>query len=170
MNIVNLTPHPIELYGDDSETLLWSIPPSGTVARVSEVVGADYFTNGMPVPFRTAPTYGEVTGLPDYAAGTFYIVSSMVGQAVCRDDLLSPSNADMVRDAAGRILGTRRLVRWGEKRLWQLVEAVRNAGSISQAAALIEAAGLPDEWLARCILYESDDMVLQAWWDAALNI
>jgi hypothetical protein len=101
MAIVNLTPHAINLVGDNPLT----IAPSGTVARCAvtrQQVGA---VDGIPVN-HTA--FGEVTGLPVARTGTYYIVSALVAQA-CPDraDLLITDDA--VRDDAGRIVGCRAL-------------------------------------------------------------
>jgi hypothetical protein len=49
-------------------------------------------------------TYGDVTGLPEPAPDTIYIVSAMVRMALPdRKDLASP--AGLVRDASGNITG-----------------------------------------------------------------
>lgn len=163
MQIVNLTPQSIDLYNDDG-SLLISFPPSAApAARLTEHLGAEYATGGLP--FRAASTYSAPTGLPDPKPGVLYIVSTMVAQAVDREDLLSPGGAtiDVVRDATGRMVGTKRLIRWGAARLQRLINEVRTADS-TYAASEIVAAEVADEWLAHCLLYGSIAQIWDAWW------
>ncbi len=49
-NLVNLTPHDINLFAPDGATLLRTIPASGMVARVSSTPGAAQTVDGIPVP------------------------------------------------------------------------------------------------------------------------
>ena len=105
MRLVNLTPHTVVLHLADGTTE--TIPPSGTVARVSQVATRVGTVAGVPV-VTTRP--GPVTGLPafDYDDGAGYIVSALVRLALPeRIDLFSP--ADLVRDAAGNVVGCRAL-------------------------------------------------------------
>ena len=56
----------------------------------------------------TRTVFGEPEGLPAYEEGTFYIVSQIVKSALpYRTDLLVP--AEMVRDAAGNVVGCKSL-------------------------------------------------------------
>jgi len=112
MKVINLTPHDIVVVGDDG-TEIRRYPASGQVARVGsrvEIVGE---LDGVPVAKHQ---YGEVEGLPAPEPGTVYLVSLVVGQALAgtRDDLYGPdtSPAGAVRDAEGRIIGTKRLVKY----------------------------------------------------------
>jgi hypothetical protein len=101
MAIVNLTPHAINLVGDNPQ----NFPPSGTVARCAVTRQQVGTVDGVPVN-RTV--YGDVTGLPAPQPGTYYIVSALVAQAVPdRTDVLITDDA--VRDDAGRIIGCRAL-------------------------------------------------------------
>ena len=79
MRLVNLTPHVVVLYRADGSTE--TIPPSGTVARVTQETTRVGSVAGVPV-VTTRP--GPVTGLPDFDAddGAGYIVSSMVRLAL----------------------------------------------------------------------------------------
>ena len=106
MNIVNLTPHKIDVlcsYGTIS------IVPSGKIARVAtsdKLVHHVYMMyNGTEVPVSVnQTTFGQVVDLPEPTADTFYIVSRIVKNAVPdRTDVLVPGN--LVRDAAGVIIG-----------------------------------------------------------------
>ena len=54
--------------------------------------------------------YGEVTGLPEYQEGIYYVVSAMVRQALPhRRDLLSPGQ--LIRSESGQPIGCLGLVR-----------------------------------------------------------
>jgi len=96
---VNLTPHAVNLPDR-------TIEASGTLARCAEVSAPVTTVDGIEVIRKT---FGTVTGLPAAEAGTWYIVSMLV-RAACpnRTDLLSPG--DLVRDAAGQIIGCKNLV------------------------------------------------------------
>jgi hypothetical protein len=121
--IVNLTPHPIRIYG-------WDVPdrfepgdhepthviePSGTVARIGEIeLGAQYLRNcDAPVEYVE---YHHVNGLPqpDQLKGgtynTWYVVSlALALAAVDRGDLLVPFRE--VRNPDGTVIGCRSLAR-----------------------------------------------------------
>lgn len=113
--IINLTPHPVTLRAPDGADHTY---PSAGVARVSSTPGtlADI---GLPVPVASATVYGEIAGLPAPVAGTYYIVSALVGAALrssgsARTDVLCPGtgpNDGAIRDDAGRIVAVTRLVR-----------------------------------------------------------
>jgi len=105
MRLVNLTPHAVVLHRADGTTE--SIPPSGTVARVTQVATRVGSVSGVPV-VTTRP--GPVTGLPDFEVddGAGYIVSALVRIALPdRIDLFSPS--ELVRDITGAVVGCRSL-------------------------------------------------------------
>lgn len=97
---VNLTPHDIHIC-NDTGAVIRTIVRSGIIARctiTSQAAGSH-----DDIPLVTAQ-FGEVAGLPDPLPDVFYIVSLLVRQALPeRYDLVSPG--DMVRDAAGQILG-----------------------------------------------------------------
>ena len=68
--------------------------------KVGTIEGVDIYEN----------VYGEVTGLPEYQEGTYYVVSAMVRQALPhRKDLLSPGQ--LIRNEAGQPIGCLGLVR-----------------------------------------------------------
>src|SRR3990172_4028987 len=75
-DIVNCTPHDITLFDADGKTELVTFKAEkGREARVSETdesFGARY---GVELKKRT---YGSIVGLPEPAAGTYYIVSLIV--------------------------------------------------------------------------------------------
>ena len=68
--------------------------------KVGTIEGVDIYEN----------VYGEVTGLPEYVEGVFYVVSAMVRQALPeRKDLLSPGQ--LIRNEEGQPIGCLGLVR-----------------------------------------------------------
>ena len=99
--LINLTPHAVTIGN-------LTVPPSGTVARVSvsrRQVGVIPLEDGTTVP-AFVPSFGEVTDLPDHQNGVILIVSAMVRShpAIARRlDVASPGT--LVRDADGRIVG-----------------------------------------------------------------
>lgn len=106
MRIINLTPHVVNVYSNDSEIpfFLESFQSEGT-ARVS-VVKARRATLGL-IPVFT-PKYGKVENLPDQSDGIFYIVSAMVRQALPdRYDIFSPG--ELIRDSSGQPMGCKGL-------------------------------------------------------------
>ena len=109
MNIVNLTPHALNLMPGGPTGPVVTIPPSGQVARCAvDRVQVDTVTvDGVSVPVNCS-LFGMVTGLPDPQPDTIYVVSTLVAQAVpYRQDVLIVDNA--VRDDQGRIIGARAL-------------------------------------------------------------
>ena len=111
MKIVNLTPHAIVVRQTDGSDL--TIPASGTVARVSSTPGAVIGTlAGAPV--LAAPTWGDVTGLPDPMPGTAYVVSALVlARCAGRADVVAPATGPAdgaVRGWDGRIVAVTRFV------------------------------------------------------------
>lgn len=112
MKIINLTPHEISIISESGEVVR-RYPASGQIARAAsttEIIGE---LDGVPVARQQ---FGEVSGLPDPEPGTVYLVSLVVGQAMKgqRDDLYGPDTSPdgAVRDDDGRIIGTRRLVKY----------------------------------------------------------
>ena len=109
VNIVNLTPHPLNLMPEGPDGPTVTIPPSGQVARCAvDRVQVDTVTvDGITVPVNQT-RFGAVTGLPDPQPDTIFIVSAVVAQAVPnRPDVFIVDDA--VRDEQGRIIGARAL-------------------------------------------------------------
>lgn len=106
--MLNLTPHAIHLHVG---TEVHTFEPSGTVARLTEAWGPT--TQGPHGPEVAPPTYGEVLGVPEHGP---VLVSALVAQVLAprRAEVYSPDTGPegTVRDEVGRIVGTRRLVRW----------------------------------------------------------
>jgi hypothetical protein len=94
MQIINLTPHKIILCGVE-------YPASGVVARVAMTRVKVGSVGEVPL-FKTV--FGQVVGLPPAEECKFFLVSAIVRSAVPqRTDVGSP--ADLVRDAAGQVVG-----------------------------------------------------------------
>lgn len=101
-NIVNLTPHTVNLQIDG---VMHAIPSTGlcrcaeTTTEIGTVFGVHFVRK----------SFGEVSGLPEPKAGTIYIVSAVVLAALkgSRDDVFVP--ADCIRDEQGRIIGCKAL-------------------------------------------------------------
>lgn len=123
MNVINLTPHAINIYQDDlaGPELQATVEPSGQVARckvekrevgeISFVNGTDARTSNWAVGVKLYETvFGKVDGLPAPAENTIYIVSMLVRQAVPnRPDLYSPG--ELLRNEAGQPIGCYGLTR-----------------------------------------------------------
>ncbi len=109
MNIVNLTPHALNIMPSGPTGPVVTIPPSGQVARC-EVNRVQIYTvtvDGISVPVNKTQ-FGTVSGLPDPQPDTIYVVSALVAQAVPnRPDVFMVDDA--VRDDQGRIIGARAL-------------------------------------------------------------
>lgn len=106
MTYVNLTPHPIAIYGNNSveDGPRETIPPSGTVARLATI---ELGTSNSGTAVYELVEYGKAHGLPPKQDGTDYIVSLVVALAVHRDDLLAPYVE--VRNEQGTMIGCRYL-------------------------------------------------------------
>lgn len=110
MSLINLTPHPVSIYGnrpaeDGPEEV---IRPSGTVARIATIeLGTN--TSARSGRKYELVEYGHAHDLPPRQAGTDYIVSLVVALACHRDDLLAPYIE--VRNAEGTMIGCRYLQR-----------------------------------------------------------
>ena len=103
MNIINLTPHAINIINGDTTT---KIDPSGTIARVSvQVVATDN-------PMLYTQQYGDVQDLPAPQDNTIYIVSALVlARVPNRTDIYAPLTAQAIRNDTGQIIGVPGLVR-----------------------------------------------------------
>ena len=103
MNIVNATPHTVNLLKEDGSVSRdfepeVSIRVASDTTPVGQLAGINY----------TGTEYGDPVGLPPEREDTYYIVSKMVKDACPeRRDLLVPS--EQVRDDKGRIIGCKSL-------------------------------------------------------------
>jgi hypothetical protein len=103
--IINLTPHPLTLVGDNG-TL--QVPPSGQLARLAVTRTAlDSVTiDGVTLPV-SRPSLGEITGLPPAEEGVILIVSALVAEAANRADVYSPG--ELLRSPEGVVIGAKGL-------------------------------------------------------------
>lgn len=108
-NIINLTPHTINIYdADGNEVKNFESMGIARADSFETVVGE---LNGIPV---VEMSYGSPIGLPDYMDGTAYIVSMLTIQAaiqVGRTTADLYTTADLVRNEKGQIIGCRKLSR-----------------------------------------------------------
>ena len=106
MTLVNLTPHPIAIYGNNpvEDGPKEVIAPSGTVTRIATI---DLGTQVSNTAVYELVEYGHAHDLPQPADGTDYIVSLVVALACHRDDLLAPYVE--VRNGEGTMIGCRYL-------------------------------------------------------------
>lgn len=103
MEIVNLTPHEIVLYGKHGNEVLARYPSTGK-ARCKLKKTSLGRMSGISL---YSMSFGRVSALPAYQKEKLYIVSMMVALAASkrRDDLLFP--IDLVRDDQGTVIGCR---------------------------------------------------------------
>ena len=113
-SLINLTPHGVNICNDKGEHLL-TLPPSGTVARVTvtRATAGSLADCGVPL-FRTK--FGEVQDLPEFDPNNkvLYVVSLVVAQhpdVAGREDIASPG--ELIRDAAGLAVGCKGLTVYG---------------------------------------------------------
>ena len=102
-NFINCTPHALTVEG------LGTLPASGVVPRCAVVRTVAPAIAGIRT---TAQTTGQVTGLPEAAPDTVYIVSGMVLSALngTRPDVVAPdTGSDAIREN-GQIVAVRGFV------------------------------------------------------------
>lgn len=104
--IRNLTPHCVNVIGDDGDVVA-SFPSDG-VARATQTSVPVTCVDGIDV---VKMTFGKPVDLPDYRDGDWLIVSIITANAARAygrrtDDLLI--TADPVRNGDGQIIGCRR--------------------------------------------------------------
>lgn len=104
VEIVNLTPHELNLVGEGGETT--TVAPTGTVARCATQTESLPSVAGLAVVRRT---FGQVEALPEPRKGTIYVVSSIVLSALkdSRPDVYCPGEA--VRDESGKQIAAKGL-------------------------------------------------------------
>lgn len=100
LNFVNLTPHDIIVRSENGDRVF---QPSGQVARLNTRQINVTPIEGIPV---VVTQLGVVEGLPEPKNGIFYIVSSLIAQAVRnRPDVFSPDTGPTaIRDEDKQIV------------------------------------------------------------------
>jgi hypothetical protein len=98
MNIINLTPHDVNLLLEDDVIVF----KSEGIARVQQKEIIDECFDRVPI-YKNK--YGEVEGLPEEKDGVYYIVSFVVANALKdkRNDLLIVTKTE--RNEKGQIIG-----------------------------------------------------------------
>jgi hypothetical protein len=103
-NIVNLTPHDINIYDKSGKKLLQTVKPAGYIARARERSKPAGTINGIPVVEKT---FLDVDGLPvPESKDDCYFVSAITGQALAgsgRNDIII--GGDSVLDGKNNIIG-----------------------------------------------------------------
>ncbi len=98
MNLINLTPHTINIY--NGVNLLYTLQSSGNARATQTAVELDpVFVDGINIPVSKV-TFGDTIDLPEYQPNQCLIVSIITAQAAaangrCTDDLYVPTG--MVR-------------------------------------------------------------------------
>lgn len=123
-NIINCTPHPVNVYDEKGENLLHSYSKSEYVARCAQEpqtqVGTMKTASGKEIPVYSSPKFGDVVGLPICADGKEcpdIIVSMVVGQALQESGqwsgaVLGPDTGVGAVRENGQIRGTTRLIQY----------------------------------------------------------
>lgn len=106
---INLTPHAIVIRTEAGET---TVPPSGTVARVS--VSQDRVADVAGIP-TFVNRYGAVEGMPEPAEGQYVLVSAMVLAQLDRQQWSGKAFAPdtgktAIRNEQGQIVAVTQLV------------------------------------------------------------
>ena len=114
----NLTPHAITLQGQDGS--LFTVPPSGIVARIDSSPGAFIITEGCGgfnagIPTYEPTVFGSPVGLPEPEDGVTSIVSALfAGRIQGRNDVVYPGTGPKdgaVRDEKGQVMAVTRVIR-----------------------------------------------------------
>lgn len=102
--IINLTPHPITLLGENGDVLV-TLPKCENAPRCSQTTRVIGSVDGVTL---TETSFGDVSGLPEEINGVRLIVSRLVLTACpSRKDLVVPN--ELVRDSNGIIIGCKSL-------------------------------------------------------------
>jgi hypothetical protein len=99
MELINLTPHAINIYNEENELVL-VIEPSGQLARITTTKTKINEVNGVPI-FNTQA--GNPEGLPPQEDGKGFIVSGIFRSLIRRSDLYQPG--ELLRDEKGQPIG-----------------------------------------------------------------
>lgn len=109
MNLINLTPHNINVI--DGDGILTTIPPTTPAARITTSYKLVGHVNGFPINVAVYDLDAE--NLPEPAEDTMYIVSTIVASTIKRQDLIAPDTGKTaVRDESGQIVAVRGFVQF----------------------------------------------------------
>jgi hypothetical protein len=102
MNIINLTPHSINVKVGES---LFTYEPSGDIARVKTETKVVFYAGEIQV---VKTTFSAVEGLPEPHDDTLYLVSSIVAQAAKgRSDVVAPDTGATAIRENGQVVAVR---------------------------------------------------------------
>jgi len=107
--IVNLTGHVMNIKDNNGEII--RIPPTGNIASAISHLNFVETINDIPLYEKI---YTEIAGIPGYREDVVYLVSSVVGKILQRDDIYCPNR--IIKDSNGNILYCTMLVR--QKTAW----------------------------------------------------
>lgn len=98
--IINKTPHPVTIRVGERDIV---VEPTAPPARIEyeRVDAGTLEVDGVQVGLESVRP-AQVTGLPDCAAGTWFVVARPVADYLRRGDLLVPEH--VVRDVDGRVV------------------------------------------------------------------
>lgn len=104
MKVINLTPHPVNIYRDGE--LVVTYEPSGTIARVGFVSNEVGEINGVPV---SVTGFGPTTDLQSQEEDTIFIVSLLVVRQANPDrkDLVNPDGPIYSEENPRQVIGCR---------------------------------------------------------------
>jgi len=107
INIINLTPHDVNLHLASGEVVTYpplnKDNPARAAMDVKKIANLRVHLQAVPV---TRNKYGELENVPEPQANTLFIVSALAAQAApWREDLIIPS--DPVRGEGNKIIGCR---------------------------------------------------------------
>lgn len=109
-NIINLTPHKINIVDEEGNVV--KIFESSGVARAAQNDVQIGMLEGIPI---IETTFGKPVDLPEYNQGTYYIVSALTAKAASlsgrnTQDLLLTGKT--VRNSDGQIIGCQALAKY----------------------------------------------------------
>lgn len=107
MNIINLTPHDINIVRNDG-TNVKTLRSTGIVARVEQKFDLEGDINSIPLK---RAFWGKVIDLPEKKESTLYVCSALVANAAKveeRTDVVCPG--EFLRDEKGNIIGAQCLM------------------------------------------------------------
>jgi hypothetical protein len=107
MQIINLTPHEINLIVDDGATMAFPPQPESARCDVNRQAKSPLRFMDKNIPVNSSK-FGTVIGLPEPELGKIFIVSRIIAEALPeRRDLYYPD--ELVRNEVGKIIGCRSL-------------------------------------------------------------
>ncbi len=109
MTVINMTPHIINLIGENNEVVMY-LPSNGIARAHQSRAKVDEIDLGGNTVAINRNVFGELSGLPEPQDGVFYIVSALAAKAAPgRKDLLLVD--ETVRDENNQIVGCRAFAR-----------------------------------------------------------